>query len=117
MRDYNNVTKEIFNTEVKAALKAGKAIAISINNNGNQRTNHALNFWGVELDDEGFIKYLYLVDNNEGSQEKRPYGFIHRKEVQYRAPSGVSDRLNVYITNSQGNFVMNIYQFTVMDQE
>lgn len=117
VRDYNNVTKEIFNTEVKAALKTGKAIAISINNNGNQRTNHALNFWGVELDNEGFIKYLYLVDNNEGSQEKRPYGFIHRKEVQYRAPSEVSDRLNVYITNSQGNFVMNIYQFTVMEKE
>lgn len=117
VRDWNNVTKEIFNKEVKAALKAGKAVAIAINNNGNQRTNHAVNFWGVELDNEGFIKYLYLVDNNEGSEEKRPYGFIHRKEVQYRAPSGTSGRLNVYITNSQGNFVMNIYQFTVMEQK
>lgn len=44
------------------------------------RQAYTVILWGVELDNEGYVKYLYMVDNNDGANDVR--GTIRRQEIR-----------------------------------
>lgn len=73
-------SKELFNQKVKDALNNGKAIGFSaVYSSG---TGHAMNIWGVEYDDEGFISAIYYSDNNDEYISNKA-GCI-RKRIRYQ---------------------------------
>lgn len=71
------ISKSRFNQIIKQALKNRQALQFTING------NHAMAIWGAEFDDEGYVDYIYYVDNNDGDQNPLGAACI-RKDITYK---------------------------------
>ena len=105
------VTKETFNSTIRSALENGQIVSYAFADPRWQA--HAVTLWGVELDENGDIRYLYMVDNNDGATDTR--GTIRRQEIRYKPLTEGSSTLSVFVPNSVGDFRYRIYQIFTLD--
>lgn len=60
------MSRERFNECVKNAIENKEVIGYSI-------SGHIRNFWGAEFDEEGYVSYVYAVDNNYSTEDNLFY--------------------------------------------
>lgn len=60
--DIGGMGRTKFNETIKDALTNRKALAIST---GDARSGHMMTIWGAEFDEEGYVSYIYMADNND----------------------------------------------------
>lgn len=111
-RQYDVLTKETFTSLVLEAFRNGRAVSYAFSDPRWQA--HAVTLWGVELDDEGYVKYLYMVDNNDGANDAR--GTVRRQEVRYKQLTPSDATLMPYVPNSLGDFKYRIYALYTLDR-
>lgn len=68
---------------MKNALKNKKAIGFALDLP--RLGNHAMNIWGAEFDENGYVSYLYVADNNE--YVDNTIGKIVRMKIIYQESS------------------------------
>ena len=75
--DNRAMSKSRFNQLIKHALKNRQGLGFITDG------NHAMTIWGAEFDDEGYVNYIYYVDNNYGYSD--PLGAVCiRRDVTYK---------------------------------
>lgn len=111
-RQYDVLTKETFTSLVVGALRSDKAVSYAFTDP--RWAAHAVTVWGVELDEEGYIQYLYMVDNNDGPDDTR--GTIRRQEVRYKQLTASNPTLMPYVPNSVGDFKYRIYALYTLER-
>lgn len=79
-QNYGGLSKEVFNTVMKDALKNRKGIGFS---RGNVRSSHVMTIWGAEFDEEGNVSYIYFADNNDRYDYEVDNVGCMRKEIIY----------------------------------
>ena len=95
------ISKDIFNNLIKNAFDNKKAVAFGFYMN--PYGNHAVNLWGAEFDENGDVKYIYMVDNNGQANS------MYKKEIRY-LPITAGDEnspLGVYFPGSTGTIFNN----------
>lgn len=84
--NHGGLSKEVFNQVIKEALDNKRSIGIVI---GNVQSSHAVVIWGVEFDEEGYISYMYMADNNDRDwYEEYGVGCIRLEIVYVDLPEG-----------------------------
>lgn len=79
MYEHNgSMSKANLNRVMKDALVNRKAISLVING------NHNMTIWGAEFDDQGYVSYIYYVDNNPYGEPDPGGASMFRMEVSYR---------------------------------
>lgn len=96
--------RDRFNAIIKQALNSQQGILFVVNMG--RWSTHAVTLWGVQFDEQGFVKTLYMVDNNDGKYDTR--GTIRTMEVQYLPYSSTNADLYPYVPNSLGDFTIRI---------
>ena len=61
----NGLSREVFTETIKDALSNKKGLGLTL---GTVRSGHAVTMWGAEFNDEGFVSYIYVADNNDRDQ-------------------------------------------------
>lgn len=100
-----DMARDKFNTLVKQALVSRQGILFVVNL-GRAWSTHAVTLWGATFDEDGWIKTLYMVDNNDGRYDAR--GTIRTMEVKYLPYSDSNPELYPYVPNSVGDFTIRI---------
>lgn len=100
-----NLSRDKFNAILKQALLSQQGILFVINLGRNWST-HAVTLWGMSFDEEGLVKTLYIVDNNDGRYDSR--GTIRAMNVKYLPYSSSNAELYPYVPNSLGNYTIRI---------
>lgn len=100
-----DMMRDRFNAIIKQALTSQQGILFVVNM-GKAWSTHAVTLWGVQFDEEGLVKTLYMVDNNDGRYDTR--GTIRTMEVQYLPYSSTNADLYPYVPNSIGDFTIRI---------
>lgn len=72
--------KESFKNYVREALDSKKALGITY---GPVKGSHDITMWGAEFDADGYVKYVYLCDNNDRDDFEFWGVGIVRHEVTY----------------------------------
>lgn len=72
--------KEHFNAFIKESLEKGRGIGFVVYLKSVK--HHAMNIWGFEFDEEGYVKYVYYADNNEFNDNTR--SCCYRRRVVYK---------------------------------
>ena len=84
--NHGGLSKEVFNQVIKDALDNKRSIGIVI---GNVQSSHAVVIWGVEFDEDGYISYMYMADNNDRDwYEEYGVGCIRLEIVYVDLPEG-----------------------------
>lgn len=78
---------------------------------------HIMTIWGAEFDDQGYVKYVYSVDNNPGSDLGNIPGIMVRCAIDYQiTPEGATHALiENYVKGTF--FVIRDFRFTSLGTE
>ena len=91
--DNRAMSKARFNQIIKHALKNRQALEFTTDG------NHAMTIWGAEFDDEGYVNYIYYVDNNYGYQDPLGAACI-RRDVTYKKDDAMNLPDQAYLNGS-----------------
>lgn len=94
-----DMTKENFNEMMKRAFTENKAIGVAVYDIVGKNTGiHALNIWGAEFDEEGYVSHVYYSENNSPDQDPNGASLTRFCITYQKNPNGYSDDEVTYFT-------------------